>query len=89
MGMFSLSEMHIDHRSALNGAPTALRSATDQIENLQVICRRCNQAKGTMNAAAFERLMTFLRGDPELYDHVLRRLAQGSLVWALRRRTAS
>ena len=78
-----LDKCQIDHKTPigiLRGTEDG--KALDSIDNLQVVCRRCNITKGNMNDAAFRRLLSCFESDPEVRDGVWRRLGMSGHGWA-------
>lgn len=58
----------------------------NKLENLQIICKRCNQMKGNLPHAKFVKLLTFLNTDLEIKKYVIAKMAQGSIMWSFKRR---
>ena len=80
----TLDNASIDHKTPRRGLARtggAVSRHLDRRENLHVVCRKCNLAKGAMSHEAFLRLLAFLRGDPELYAAVLPRLGMAGMGW--------
>ena len=56
----------------------------DRLENLQIICRKCNSLKGKIPHTKFVKLLKFLAKDKILKDLVLNRLRQSVILWQKR-----
>ena len=84
----TMDNAHIDHKTPITGIRgTPLGATLDRLDNLQVICRKCNIAKSNLTDVKFRKLLAFLRSDPELYGVVWRRLGMQGHGWsALKRR---
>jgi len=50
-------------------------------DNLQIICKKCNQRKGNLPENEFIILLDFLKQHPILNDFVLNKLSQSNLFW--------
>lgn len=74
----SASVDHIVPVASLRGTGLG-KSTLDTPENLQIICRRCNRGKGNLSARGFQKLIDFLRTDPEISTYVWRRIAGGGV----------
>lgn len=70
---------HIVPLGGLRGKP--LQHTLDRRENLQIICSRCNRAKGNLSDRGFRKLVDFLRSDPEISTYVWRRIAGGGVQY--------
>lgn len=55
-------------------------------ENLQIICRKCNGIKGNLSHDKFIKLLGFLEEDFVLKNYIMKKLAQGNIMWSLKRR---
>lgn len=80
----TLTNASIDHKTPRRGMARSGNAASrylDRRENLHIICRKCNLAKGALSHEGFLRLLKFLRGDPELYAAVMPRLGLAGQAW--------
>lgn len=59
------------------------RLKLDAIENIHIICGKCNRIKGNMTDKEYRELLEFLDTNKRLKDKVLKRLGAGQ-VWAYR-----
>ena len=57
------------------------RKYMDRPENLQIICRDCNQLKHTFNAEQYERLLYLLKDDTVIREELFNRLRFARLAW--------
>lgn len=55
-------------------------------ENLQIICKRCNGVKGNLSSEKFVKLLEFLEKDLVLKNYIMKKLAQGNIMWSFKRR---
>ena len=55
-------------------------------ENLQIICRKCNGIKGNLSHEKFVKLLAFLDEDILLKDYIMKKLAQGNIMWSFKRK---
>lgn len=62
------------------------RAHADRWENLQIICRDCNQLKGKILHTDFEALLALFRQHPALGVEVTNRMRQGTFIFARGRR---
>jgi 5-methylcytosine-specific restriction endonuclease McrA len=53
----------------------------NQIDNLHIICKRCNGIKSDIPHVGFIKLMRFLDTEPELKILVVNRLRRSNLMW--------
>lgn len=82
----TLDNASVDHMEPignLRGSP--LGRYLDRLENLQIVCRRCNGLKGDLSDLKYRKLLAFLRTDPDIYRRVMHRLADAKRAWALRK----
>lgn len=61
----------LDHKKPVE------RGGTNRRKNIQVICSRCNRAKGTVAHKPFIKILRFMRRYPNAYKQLLARLAYG------------
>lgn len=61
----------LDHKKPVE------RGGTNRKKNIQVICSRCNRAKGTVAHKPFKKILRFMRRWPNAYKELLKRLAYG------------
>lgn len=64
-----------------------IKKQMDRVENLQIICRPCNQMKGNLSHDKFVKLLSFLDTDPELRAYVVKKLRQSSIMFTHSRNT--
>ena len=82
----NLQNMTVDHMEAYKSSKARrnktenkkLRAHFDRRENLQIICKNCNQLKGELDHGQFIALKEFLSTDPWLETVVLRRLRRSN-----------
>ena len=75
-----ISEMSIDHKIPL------ARGGGHRLDNLELICKPCNEKKGVMTAEEYRALLAFLDAElPWVKDDVLRRLRMSGRVCGWRR----
>lgn len=80
--IITLKNCSIDHIEPLRGLRnTPMSKQFDRRENLQIICRRCNGLKGELNHEKYQKLLDFLRTDPEIHRRVMDRLSQSRRFW--------
>lgn len=76
--VLSLGNITIDHMEAYgsreNRQDRLIRLRLDRRENLQIICRDCNQLKGDLHHWQFIALLEFLNRDPKMKSIIIRRL---------------
>ena len=85
----TLKNIQLDHKEPYGSTSARrdkainkeLRAHVDRRENLQIICRTCNQFKGDMNDQEFRSLLTWLNDKPELATKIKRRIMQGITMW--------
>lgn len=80
--ILTMKNFQIDHKTPIertNHAP--IKGHLDKIENLQVVCRRCNCAKGEMDDAQFRKLLAFLETDEAIGRAVWRKLGMSGHGW--------
>ena len=71
----TLLNISLDHRCPLG------RGGTNAADNLQLVCQRCNRAKGTFSHDEFAKLANFRLTDPALWTLLERRLRSASLYF--------
>lgn len=64
----------IDHKLSLDA------SGDNSIENLEIVCHRCNIVKGTIKATTFASLLTALKNSQRLLDRVFEEIWRGRLA---------
>jgi hypothetical protein len=79
--ILTLNNMNVDHIEPLGSRTTRRQRLPDRPENLQVICRGCNQEKGDLSDEKYRKLLGFLSEDIELYEYVTRKLRQSALTF--------
>ena len=60
------------------------RTQMDALDNLQLICRKCNSLKGNFTDYEFESLLNFLNLNKQLEEKLLKRLS-GAHIWRWRK----
>ena len=67
----------LDHKKPLS------KGGTDDLSNLQILCKACNRAKGTMSAEQYAALIKFLQMPP--FDPVMAKIvvARLKLGWRI------
>jgi 5-methylcytosine-specific restriction endonuclease McrA len=81
-GILTLENLTIDHIEPYRSSELRRNKAEnkehrrfmDRRENLQVICRKCNQIKLDLDHDQYSSLLAFLSGDEQMKDSVIRRL---------------
>ena len=63
----------------------AIKRQMDRKENLQIICRSCNQKKGNLDHDNFVKLLAFLDSNPAISAYVTKKLAQSNIMWTHKR----
>lgn len=63
-----------------------IKRQLDRTDNLQIICRGCNQMKGNLDHDNFVKLLTFLDKNPPISAYVRKKLAQSNIMWTHKRR---
>lgn len=90
LSLLDLSNVSLDHIVPYGGraerANPLIRKELDRDTNLQLICSKCNRAKGDISHEHFLKLNRFLDDYPILAHQLRSRLAQGSMIWTMRRR---
>lgn len=87
----TLDNCSLDHKEPFNngairyGKGTALRRWFDRIENLQIICRKCNGLKSNFNDLEFRQLLSFMEQHPALSAKLKGRFAKATLMHARHR----
>lgn len=66
-----LGKWSFDHKKPVQ------RGGTNKDSNVQIICSRCNRAKGAVAHKAFKKILHFMRRYPAAYTELLSRLAFG------------
>lgn len=69
----------IDHRIPLDA------NGTNNIENIAIVCTRCNIIKGTMTETTFRAFINPLLNNPVLLDQVFKEMWNGRLADKLQR----
>lgn len=89
--ILTLENVSLDHiepfsSTAARKNPTIKRQL-DKPENLQIICKDCNQQKSILSHADFVKLNTFLDQNPSIGTHVRKKLRQSNIMWSHSRAT--
>jgi 5-methylcytosine-specific restriction endonuclease McrA len=61
----------LDHKKPVE------RGGTNAYDNVHVVCRRCNRAKGSVSDKAFKAILKTMRQYPRAYKELLARLSYG------------
>ncbi len=69
--LIKLRKWSFDHKKPVQ------RGGTNRLNNVQIICSRCNRAKGVVSHRAFRKILQFMRRYPAAYKELLSRLAFG------------
>lgn len=87
--LLTLDNVSIDHIEPFTTTTArknlAIKRQLDRKENLQIICRGCNQMKGKLNHNNFVKLMDFLDKNPTISEYVKSKLAQSNIMWTMKR----
>lgn len=86
----TLENCSLDHktpvlRSKLSTMPKEQIDALNSADNLQLLTRDCNKAKGKIPDEKFQKLMDFLDTDPILKVLVWEKLRQSQMIWSFRK----
>lgn len=66
-----LGKWSFDHKKPVQ------RGGTNKERNVQIICSRCNRAKGAVAHKSFKKILNFMRRYPAAHKELLSRLAFG------------
>lgn len=88
--MLTLENVSLDHIAPFTTTAArknpAIKRQLDKIQNLQIICRKCNQMKGNLDHRNFIKLLTFLDNNPAISVYVRKKLSQSNIMWTHKRR---
>lgn len=62
-----------------------IKRQLDRSDNLQIICRGCNQMKGNLSHDDFVKLLDFLDKNPSISAYVRKKLSQSNIMWTHKR----
>ena len=62
-----------------------IKKRLDRSDNLQIICRGCNQMKGNLSHDNFVKLLDFLDKNPGISVYVRKKLSQSNIMWSHKR----
>ena len=87
--LLTLDNVSLDHiepfvTTAARKNP-AIKRQLDRSDNLQMICRGCNQMKGILSHDNFIKLKDFLDKNPTIAAYVNKKLAQSNIMWTHKR----
>ena len=89
--LLTLENVSLDHIEPFASTQArknpAIKRQLDRKENLQIICRTCNQTKGTLSHPKYIKLLNFLQSDPEIYNYVMKKLKQSKIMFTHSRNT--
>lgn len=84
--MLTLENISLDHIEPFNSTAarknTVIKKQMDRKENLQMICRPCNQMKGTLSHDKYIKLLDFLATDIQISQYVVKKLRQSTVMYA-------
>ncbi len=65
----------IDHKIPKN------RDGSNSLDNLHLVCIKCNKVKGDLTDEEFGQLMEFLKDKPIIYENLYKRLRMAGMVF--------
>lgn len=65
----------IDHKTPKN------RGGSNDLDNLHLVCIKCNRVKGDLEDSEFRELMKFLRNRPAIYNNLYVRLRMANMIY--------
>ena len=68
----------IDHKVPIS------RNGTSEWENLQIICKSCNTAKGSLTGEEFDAILKVMKEYPEAKKEILKRLKYSGNIYGRR-----
>lgn len=83
-----LPECSLDHKIPLmrNNSLTHERKVLlNQVENLHIICRRCNGLKAEFSHDEYLKLLKFTKENPTIGEKLFRRLARAAIMWKFKK----
>ena len=76
----TIKEISLDHKYPLS------RAGTNSLDNLQIICKKCNRLKSDLTNFEFVSFLDYLRHIPvEAKNSIIKRLGMGSAMYGRRR----
>src|SRR3990167_3727798 len=90
--LLMLENVSLDHKEPIGARVFRLKQAmhhnerreSDRVENLHIVCRKCNALKGALNHEQFLKLLEFLSQDDSMKEIVLMRLRRAAVVFGKR-----
>ena len=73
----------IDHKIPKN------RDGSNSLDNLHLVCIKCNKVKGDLTDEEFGQLMEFLKDKPIIYENLYKRLRMAGMVFMFSRKKAN
>ena len=70
----------IDHLTPKN------RGGSNSLDNLHLVCIKCNKVKGDLTDEEFKQLMAFLKDKPVIYENLYKRLRMAGMVFMFNRK---
>ena len=73
-------DFSIDHKIPKN------RGGTNSLNNLHLVCIKCNKVKGDLTDEEFRQLINFLKDNPIIYENLYKRLRMAGMVFRFNRK---
>ena len=73
-------DFSIDHLTPKN------RGGSNELNNLHLVCIKCNKVKGDLTDEEFKQLMAFLKDKPIIYENLHKRLRMAGMVFMFSRK---
>src|SRR4030042_6369039 len=81
--MLILENLSLDHIQPFGSVKSRydklIKKQLDKPENLQIICKKCNQLKGTLSHDKFLKFLTFLNTDIEIKEYIINKMSRANL----------
>jgi hypothetical protein len=88
--LLDLDRMSLDHITpfgkSIMRSDYLVKKKLDSKENIQIICKRCNQLKGNLPEDKFIKFMKFLETDEVLKEYVIKKIGQSTMMWSFKRK---
>ena len=62
------------------------RGGSNSLDNLHLVCIKCNKVKGDLTDKEFRQLMEFLKDKPRIYENLYKRLRMAGMVFMFSRK---